>query len=160
MSIWSNNWMSNFLKHKFWILLSIFFDKIVPALINIIQHEQYFFVSGTCFCYLLVPLKILPHHAWVSNLIFRLTINAIDATPQWIFGKWFIKTSKKKKRKKIHFTINISMYTSNILKFYELLFCTYCKGLLCLKKQSLSLYSSTYTQNTPNIRKWERPIAI
>ena len=37
------------------------------------------------------------------------------------------------KKKNIHFTKNISIYTvRDILKFYEVLFCTYCKGLFCL----------------------------
>ena len=37
------------------------------------------------------------------------------------------------KKKNIHFTTNISIYTvRDILKFYEVLFCTYCKGLFCL----------------------------
>ena len=38
-------------------------------------------------------------------------------------------------KKTIHFTINILIYTgwvTDILKFYEVLFCTYCEGLLCL----------------------------
>ena len=34
------------------------------------------FISGTRFCCLLVPLKVMPHHAWVSCLIIELTINA------------------------------------------------------------------------------------
>ena len=33
---------------------------------------------------------------------------------------------------------------TDILKFYEVLFCTYCKGFFVLKKQSLCLYSSKY----------------
>ena len=37
------DWVSNFLKSKFWKLFQIFFDKMVSILINIIQHEQYFF---------------------------------------------------------------------------------------------------------------------
>ena len=48
---------------------------------------------------------------------------------------------------------------TDILKFYEVLFCTYRKGLFCLQKQSLCLYSSVYVWNTPNIKKWERTIA-
>ena len=34
---------SNFMKSKFWKLFWIFFDKMVSILINIMQHEQYFF---------------------------------------------------------------------------------------------------------------------
>ena len=35
--------------------------------------------------------------------------------------------------KKVHFITNISIYmVTDILKFYEVLFCTYCKGLFCL----------------------------
>ena len=42
------------------------------------------------------------------------------------------------KKKNIHFKTNISIYyiiivrVTDILKFYEVLFCTFCKGLLCL----------------------------
>ena len=36
------------------------------------------FVLGRHFFCMLVPLKVTPHHARVSNLTFRLTINAID----------------------------------------------------------------------------------
>ena len=36
-------------------------------------------------------------------------------------------------KKNIHFIANISIYTvTDILKFYEVLFCTYCQGLFCL----------------------------
>ena len=34
------------------------------------------FMSVTCFCCLLVPLKVTPHHVWVSCIIIELTINA------------------------------------------------------------------------------------
>ena len=36
------------------------------------------FVSGTCFCCLLIPLKVTPHHVWVSCLITWFTTNAIE----------------------------------------------------------------------------------
>ena len=36
------------------------------------------FLSGTHFSCLLVPLKVMPHHAQVSCLITGLTINAIS----------------------------------------------------------------------------------
>ena len=43
--------------------------------------------------------------------------------------------------KKIHFITDISIYkVTDILKFSEVLFCTYCQGLFCL----LCLYSSVY----------------
>ena len=36
-------------------------------------------------------------------------------------------------KKNSHLITNISIYTvTGILKFYEVLFCTYCKGLFCL----------------------------
>ena len=38
------------------------------------------FHFSTCFCCLLVPLKVMPHHAWVLFLIIRLTTNAITVT--------------------------------------------------------------------------------
>ena len=41
--------------------------------------------------------------------------------------------SENVEKKNIHFITNISIYTvTDILKFYEVLFCTYCKGLFCL----------------------------
>ena len=43
MSVWLPNRAKNFLKSKFWKLFWIFFDKMVSILMNIIQHEQYFF---------------------------------------------------------------------------------------------------------------------
>ena len=50
---------------------------------NFIQHEQYrmnntLFRFRQRFCCLLVPLKIMPHHARVSYLIIGLTIIAIE----------------------------------------------------------------------------------
>ena len=30
---------------------------------------------------------------------------------------------------------HLYMRVTDILKFYEVLFCTYCKGLLCIKKR-------------------------
>ena len=38
------------------------------------------------------------------------------------------------RKKNIHFATNIYLYTRvpEILKFYEVLFCTYYKGLICL----------------------------
>ena len=33
---------------------------------------------------------------------------------------------------------------TGILKFSDILFCTYCKGFFVFKKQSLCLYSSIY----------------
>ena len=38
----------------------------------------------------------------------------------------------------------VYMWVTEILKFHEVLLCTYCKGLFCLKKQSSHLYSSVY----------------
>ena len=47
------------------------------------------------------------------------------------FRKVIYENMKKKKKKKI--MTNTSIYTiTAILKFYEVLFCTYCKGLFCL----------------------------
>ena len=37
-----------------------------------------FLISGPCFCCLLVPFKVTPHHARVSCLIIELKINAIE----------------------------------------------------------------------------------
>ena len=79
MTVWSPDWPSNFLKRKLWKLFSIFFDKMVSILINIIQHEQYFFsfqaqASAVC----LFHLKFMPHYAWVSCLIIGLTRNTVE----------------------------------------------------------------------------------
>ena len=40
---------------------------------------------------------------------------------------------RKRRKNNIHFTTNISIYirVTDILKFYEVLFCTYFKGLFC-----------------------------
>ena len=60
-------------------------------------------------------------------------------TLRWIFGKWFMKMLKKT-------SISQQAYLYiRVLKFYKVLFCTYCKGLLCLQItviQLLCLYSS------------------
>ena len=37
-----------------------------------------FLVLGTCFCCLLISVKVMPHHDRVSCLMIRLTINAIE----------------------------------------------------------------------------------
>ena len=42
MSVWLPDLVSNFFNSKFWQFW-IFFDKMVSILMNIIQHEQYFF---------------------------------------------------------------------------------------------------------------------
>ena len=43
------------------------------------------------------------------------------------------------------FTTNTSIYVGDRnFEVLWVLFCTYCKGLLCLKKQSWHLYSSVY----------------
>ena len=44
-------------------------------------------------------------------------------------------------------------------KFYEVLFCTYCKGLFCYSKTVIMLIFLWICINTPNIRKWERTTA-
>ena len=47
-----------------------------------------------------------------------------------------------KKKHLFHNSRYLYIRVTDILKFYEVLFCTYCKGLFCLKKQSWRLYSS------------------
>ena len=51
-----------------------------------------------------------------------------------IFGKWFMKMSKKKKKRRTFISQQMYLYiwVTDILKFYEVLFCAYCKGLFCL----------------------------
>ena len=57
----------------------------------------------------------------------------------------FRKVIDENVEKNIHFITNISLHkVTGILKFYEVLFCTYCKGLFVFKKQLLCLYSSVY----------------
>ena len=58
------------------------------------------------------------------------------------FQKIIYKNVNKKKK----ITANVSTYiwVTDILKFYEVLFCTYCTLSPYLKKQSLCLYSSIY----------------
>ena len=45
-----------------------------------------------------------------------------------------VKKPQKTQKQNINFTRNISIYmwVTDILKFYEVLFCTYYKGLFCL----------------------------
>ena len=46
----------------------------------------------------------------------------------------------KHQKKNIHFITNVSINTvTDILKFYEVLFCTYCKDLFCLWKTVIKL---------------------
>ena len=63
-------------------ILKIILDILWQNGINSYQYntawEILLFVSGTCFCCLLVPLKVTPHHGRVSCLIIGLTINAIE----------------------------------------------------------------------------------
>ena len=47
------------------------------------------------------------------------------------FQKLILKTSKKKK-KTISQQTYLYIQVIDILKFYAVLFCTYCKGLFCL----------------------------
>ena len=69
-------------------------------------------------------------------------------------------------RKVIHENVE-KKYFTNIFKFYEVLFCTYCKGLLCLIKSRHYSYinfkkssvtpkrkSSTCVQNNPFTFDW------
>ena len=46
--------------------------------------------------------------------------------------KLILKTSKKKKKKTISQQTYLYIQVIDILKFYAVLFCTYCKGLFCL----------------------------
>ena len=49
---------------------------------------------------------------------------------------------------------------TDIFKFYEVLFCTYCKGLLCLLKiVAMLIFFCICIKNTSKIRKWESTIA-
>ena len=59
------------------------------------------------------------------------------------FQKIIYKNVKKKK-KRITANVSIYIWVTDILKFYEVLFCTYCTLSTYLKKQSLCLYSSIY----------------
>ena len=59
------------------------------------------------------------------------------------FQKIIYKNVKKKK-KRITANVSIYIWVTDILKFYEVLFCTYCTLSPYLKKQSLCLYSSIY----------------
>ena len=55
----------------------------------------------------------------------------------WIFGKWFMKMPKKTLF--ISQQTYLSIWVRDILKFYEVFFCTYCKGLFCLQKTVVML---------------------
>ena len=70
------------------------------------------------------------------------SIVILQRTILWIFRKWFMKTWRKKK-----IITNTSIYTiTAILKFYEVLFCTYCKGLFL--KNSYYAYVPPYMNKT------------
>ena len=71
---------------------------------------------------------------------YNRSIVILPRTLVWIFGKSFMKTLKKKHS----FHNKLYIRVTDILKFYEVLFCTYCKGFFIFKKQSLSLYYSIY----------------
>ena len=60
---------------------------------------------------------------WIGLILWR--------TLWWIFGKWFMKMSKGKTF--ISRQTYLYIQVTNFLKFYEVLFCKYCKGLLSLK---------------------------
>ena len=51
----------------------------------------------------------------------------------------FCKVIYESIEKNIYFTTYFYKWVTNILKFYEVLFCTYCKGLLCLQKTVITL---------------------
>ena len=59
------------------------------------------------------------------------------------FQKIIYKNVKKKKKKESQ-QIYLYIWVTDILKFYEVLFCTYCTLSTYLKKQSLCLFSSIY----------------
>ena len=60
-------------------------------------------------------------------------------------------------KKNIHFTTSISI---SMGYFYEVFFCTYCKGLFChLETLCLCLYSSIYAWNTPKLNFTKNPWA-
>ena len=59
------------------------FDKMVSILKSMscsMSNSSFHF--DTCFCCLLVPLKVTPHDAWVPCLIIGLTINTIEQKGQ------------------------------------------------------------------------------
>ena len=64
----------------------------------------------------------------------------LQKTFVWVFGKWFIKTSKKFISQQTYLYIQVT----DILKSYEVLFCTYFKTFFVFKKKSLCLYSFIY----------------
>ena len=62
---------------------------------------------------------------------------------------------RKRREEKKHSFHNKHIHiirVTDILKFYEVLFCTY-RTVLFFTKQWLCLYSSVYVQSTPNIKK-------
>ena len=65
----------------------------------------------------------------LESLFCNRSIVILQKTLLWIFGKWFMKMSKKTKT--FHNKHLLKLQT-DILKFFEALFCTYCKGLFCV----------------------------
>ena len=78
MSVWLPDWLSNFLKSKFWKLFLINF-KMISILIDIILHEQYVFYFSHKFLlfarsyqsHITSCLSLMSHHQ-VNNKCYRV----------------------------------------------------------------------------------------
>ena len=80
------------------------------------------------------------------SLEYNRSIDILWRTLLWIFGKWFMKTSTTKKNKFISQQTFLYIWVTDILKFYEDLFCT-------LKRFVLSLKNSHYAYIPPYMHK-------
>ena len=84
--------------------------------------------TGKHLCWSLFFLKIMKLYkdicsAWISWLLPKRFSHRLTEIDLW----------EHQKKKKINFITDISIYmVSDILKIYEVLFCTYSKGLFCL----------------------------
>ena len=83
--------------------------------------------TGKHLCWSLFFLKIMKLYkdicsAWISWLLPKRFSHRLTEIDLW-----------EHQKKKINFITDISIYmVSDILKIYEVLFCTYSKGLFCL----------------------------
>ena len=82
-------------------------------------------MNKSCFC------RNFFHRDWLHKRL-KNTIDLLLFYGENFYG--FSESDLRKRRKKnIHFITNIYLYTvTAIFKFYEVLFCTYCKRLFCL----------------------------
>ena len=106
MSVWLPDWMSNFLKSKFWKLFKILLDQMVSIIISIIQHEQYFPFHATSCSSLMSHRRVNnkcnrvkgQHWRWLSYALYFLLCNNIFHVSRsnhhysWKFHEFYRKT--------------------------------------------------------------------